>query len=231
MKIMIGIPTLDNVHWEFFLHTTPILARLRLDHEVVLCCINRCSIDRARQMVVENAFAQKADRVLFIDDDTLIPADTFERLNNLLEGEKVLSASGVSYQRGYPYWPMVYKYQDFDWKNSTPDYHSHQVVEMPNEPFQVSCNGMGVSLLDVGLMKEVAEPCFSRNGMGTEDFYFYQKVFVAGYEAWVDPSVQATHMGEREKVNEHNATDLRGRALSAIVGESSGRALKGEATL
>lgn len=231
MKVMVGIPTLDNVHWEFFLHTTPIIAKLRLKHEVILCCVNRCSIDRARQMTVESAFSGDIDRLLFIDDDTLIPTSTFNKLNSLLDNEKILSASGVSYQRGYPYWPMAYKYEDFDWASEKTHNQSHQIIAMPDKPFRVSCNGMGVSLLDVNKMRDIENPCFSRLGPGTEDFYFYSKVWKAGYEAWIDPSVQAVHLGDRVKVDKFNVDELRGVSIRKMHDESSGRSVLMEAVL
>ncbi|QDP56797.1 MAG: hypothetical protein Unbinned400contig1000_16 [Prokaryotic dsDNA virus sp.] len=235
MRIMVGIPTLDNVYWKFFLHTVPLIAKLKTNHLVSLCCVNRCAIDRARDITVEIAFKKDCDRILFIDDDTLIPDDTFEKLNPLLDDDKILSASGISYQRGHPFLPMVYKFKDFKFENIGPKWHSNQLIQWPDEPFRVSCNGMGVSLLDVHKMRDIPKPCFSRNGPGTEDFFFYEKVAAMGYEAWVDPSVKATHIGNRSEVTCENHSEFRRESVlkdaQLVEDEGSGRGMVMEAVL
>ena len=189
MKVLVGIPTLDMVDPTFFLHTTAFCCRLVKDGlDVLVHPPNRAAIDRARQMCVEMAIACEADRLIFIDDDTLMPLGAFDPLEAMLQrSEKVISASGVSFQRGFPYMPMIYRFKDFDWDNIKMNDIPNQIIPpFPKEPFQVSANGMGISMLKVSLLKEIEGDCFGRESTGTEDFYFYRKVHDAGFEAWAD---------------------------------------------
>ena len=214
-QILIGIPMLDAVHWEFFLRTSVLIGRLARKFEVDVCTPNRMAIDRARQNIVDHAKATSADRILFIDDDTLIPLDTVETLEGvLLAHPKAVSASGVCYQRGYPWMPMLYKFEDFDWMKGR---LSNQLIPpLPEEPFQVSANGMGICLMKTELLEKVEGDCFGRESKGTEDFFFYKKAHEAGLEAWCHPKAVAVHLGERLRVtpelaNERRLEDNKGR--------------------
>ncbi len=232
MKLLVGIPVLDSVNWRFFLYTAVQIARLAREYDIAFCMPNRASIDRARQMCVDEAVAKKADYLLFIDDDTILPLDAVKTLLPLLESKDVISASGVSFQRGHPYMPMVYKFKDFDFSDRTT---ANQLVPpFPAEPFEVSANGMGVSLLKVKLLKEIPAPCFGRDGPGTEDFYFYRKAKDAGFRSFVDSKVTALHMGEPTLIGPENADGLRSISVQSLIpteffpNEDGGRAIVGK---
>ncbi len=226
---MLGIPVLDNVSWPFFLYTSALVGKLAKKYSLELCYVNRAAIDRAREITVTDAIQRDCDRILFVDDDTLIPFDTVERLEPLLEREDAVVASGFCYQRGYRYLPMVYRYEGLEWGKG-----SSQLIEpFPEEPFQVNCVGMGISLLKVSLLKKLEKKlgdCFGRDGPGTEDFYFFSKAAKMGYTTWVHPKVEATHMGNPVWINSSNATELRRKEfgiLHHLPEEAGGRAQKG----
>lgn len=229
MRLVVGIPVLDNVHWKFFLHTTTLVGKLAKEHDVHLCIVNRCAIDRARQIVVDTAMSIKADRILFIDDDTIVPLDTVEHLNPLFEDD-VIAVSGFCYQRGYPYHAMVYHYPEGDWSRRD---HSNQMLEpFPDEPFEVSAVGMGICMLDVNLMRSIEGDCFSRDSKGTEDFYFFAKAKRAGFKVICHPKVQAGHLGMNEYITSANALELRQRdMINYLPEEEQGRAFKGEVSI
>lgn len=230
MKLMIGIPVLDNVQWTFFLYTSALIGKLAKKHEVILSFVNRCAIDRAREIIVTDAIALDCDRILFIDDDTLVPNDVVDLLEPLLEPEDAISASGFCYQRGYRFLPMVYMYEDFVWGRGD----NCQLIEpWPLKPFRVSATGMGVCLLKVPLLKKLEKALgdsFGRIDRGTEDFYFFQKVDEMKYTAWVHPNVEATHIGNPMMVDSKNVNQLRSDFHKKIYlpEESGGRAMKGE---
>lgn len=233
MKLMLGMPVLDNVSWPIFLYTCTLVGKLAKRHELALSFPNRCAIDRARQIIVDDAIVGGFDRILFIDDDTIIPFETVDLLEPLLEREDAVCASGFCYQRGYKYFPMVYRYEDLVWGKGQP-----QLLQpFPDEPFQVSCVGMGISLLKVPLLKKLKEKlgdCFNRDGGGTEDFYFFKKAYDMGYTTWVHPKLEATHLGDRLWVSSENADELRTKAHSLIhflPDECGGRAQKGTVML
>ncbi len=230
MKLMIGIPVLDNVSWPFFLYTSALIGRLARKHELELCYVNRAAIDRAREITVTDAIAKGCDYILFIDDDTIIPPNTIELLEPLLEREDAVCASGFCYQRGWKYMPMVYRYDNLEWGKG-----EAQLLEpFPEEPFQVSATGMGISLLKVSLLKKLEDKlgdCFNRDGGGTEDFYFFRKAHDMGYTTWVHPDLEATHLGYPVCINSKTVVDLRTqdfRSLYPLPEESGGRATKGQ---
>jgi hypothetical protein len=185
-------------------------------------------------MCVLDAIGAGFDRLLFIDDDTLVPFDCVDKLEALLQSHPdAISASGFCYQRGYSYMPMVYQYPDYVWASG-----SCQLIEpWPSEPFRVSANGMGVCLLDVAKLAEIEKqdsPVFGRNGIETEDFYFYHKADKAGFTSWCDPSVEAKHLGDQVLVSSENASELRSRdhvAIYRIQNEPTGRGTKGCGTV
>ena len=228
MKLMIGIPVLDNVNHMFFLHTAALIGKMSRVHEIELMCPNRCAIDRARQFIVEAAIAKECDRLLFIDDDTLVPIETTVPVLEELLGnhENAIAASGFCYQRGYKYLPMVYRYEDLEWGKG----NAQLIAPWPEEPFQVNAVGMGICLLDVKKLKVVEEklkPCFSREGLGTEDFYFFEKAHKCGFETWLTPKLEASHIGDSQIVNSSNADTLRSQTHAVMVqfmeAESGGR--------
>lgn len=230
MKLMIGIPVLDNVSWPFFLYTSSLIGKLSKKYEVILSFPNRCAIDRAREIIVTDAIRMECDRLLFIDDDTIIPVDTVDKLNPLLDREDAVCASGFCCQRGYKYFPMVYRYEDLEWGKGQPQL----LAPFPSEPFQVSCVGMGISLLKVSLLKKLQEKlgdCFNRDGAGTEDFYFFKKAYEMKYTTWVHPQLEATHFGNPLWINMANAEELRIRDHQQLIKflptEPGGRAQKG----
>jgi hypothetical protein len=53
-----------------------------------------------------------------------------------------------------------------------------------------------------------------------------------GFETWVDPSLEATHLGPSEWINSHTANDLRTRDHKVIYmpDETGGRGMKGLVT-
>ncbi len=234
-SILVGIPVLDNIGWKFFLWTTTLVAKLAKTYRTEFCLINRAAIDRARQMIVETAITKECDRLLFIDDDTILPLDVVERLNLILEAdlEKRVSASGICYQRGHPYFPMLYRWKDFKW-GLTDDGSCQIYKPFPAKPFRVSANGMGISLLNVPLLKVIQEkqkPCFDRVGPGTEDFVFYEKAHRCGFESWADARIEGIHLGDPVEISSHNADGYRSLSMTNYLPDGGSRAQIGEVTL
>jgi len=222
MKLGIGIPCLDNVNHSFFLWTSHLIGKWARKWELALLYPNRMAIDRARVHCAEAAQQQGCDYLLFIDDDTLVPEQTPEVLIDvLLRAENIISATGVCYQRGWPYMPMIYKFpENFGNGNNEFDPRSNQVIPpFPDKPFRVDCNGLGIAMLKVSLLEGIKKPWFGTSkGQSTEDFYFYDKVAEAGFEAWCDPSLGATHLGDRVEVTPQNVEGLRMKAFSLYEG-------------
>ena len=225
MKLGIGIPCLDNVNHSFFLWTSHLIGKWARKRELALLYPNRMAIDRAREYCAKSAQQQGCDYLLFIDDDTLVPEQTPEVLIDvLLRAENIISATGVCYQRSWPYLPMIYKFpKDKDKVDSGYDPRSNQLIPpFPDKPFRIDCNGLGIAMLKVSLLEGIKKPWFGRSDKyGTEDFYFYDKAAEAGLEAWCDPSLGATHLGDRVEVTPQNVEGLRMKAFSLYEGNSS----------
>lgn len=224
MKICIGIPVLDNVDYRFFLATSANIGVWSRKHKLFLDTPNRCAIDRAREIIVRDAIEAKCDYILFIDDDTLLPEDTLDQLLPIFEkDESIIAVSGFCFQRGYKYMPMVYKYERQFGIGSC-----QMIDPWPEEPFEVHAVGMGVCMLKVDLLAKISEPCFGRDGPGTEDFYFFRKAHQAGYKTYVNPKVEAIHIGERILVGSKNVNDLRraDHKVMYLAEECGGRAQK-----
>ena len=101
---------------------------------------------------------------MFIDDDVLIPINAFQLLQ---EADKDI-ISGITYIRGYPYPPMVFKWEYGD------GFYYRDCLEHVDNNGLIQCDAVGFScvLIKVSLLLKMRPPFFITAQNHTEDVYF-----------------------------------------------------------
>lgn len=151
--------------------------------------VSNMPVDKARNILVDQAKKAGAKYIFFLDDDVLPPPYAINRLLRL----KAMVASGVYYSKSVPPLPVILKK---DVIGGFEDWNYGDVID-------VDYTGMGCVLIDMRVFDEISEPYFKyykgspepNDGIGTlgEDVWFCEKVLEAGYKIYVDTLVQCKH--------------------------------------
>lgn len=197
-KILILVNTLSSVnafiysnHCQFWTRTVKDFP----DFEFIFLTPYRMSIDMARNLAAKQALALNCDYLMFIDDDVLIPADTFKKL---YEAEKDVIA-GLGCIRGFPFDNMIFKehireevsktaqgevildsegkeiilqHRELSFYNELPKNEDGSLVEL------VECGAVGFSccLLNMDVLRLLEPPYFITLPSCTEDVYFCNRL-------------------------------------------------------
>lgn len=189
MKTLIGVNTLSNIdsqvysnHCQFWFRT----ARRFPEDDFALFTPVRSSIDRMRNIAAKVAMESDFDYLMFIDDDVFIPTDAFSKL--VVENKDIIAGHVVV--RGYPFEPMVFKYDEGKLTFFS-DIDKYRGV--------VDCAAVGFSccLIKVSLLKKMTPPFFVTGPHNTEDVYFCvkAKMEVPDVTIAVNLAVECGHLG------------------------------------
>lgn len=191
MKTIIGINTLTAVEQVAYANHVQFFYRLGKHYPNDSFALNtprRMSIDRMRNYTAKVAVENDFDYLLFLDDDVIVPVDSFDKL---LKADKDIIA-GWTLIRGYPFKNMFFTYEGKE--NNlicTPDgsFTKGEVVD-------VAAVGFSYCLIKVSLLKKVPPPWFVTGTHNTEDIYFCvkSKKFVPDCTIAVDTSIETAHI-------------------------------------
>lgn len=169
LKILVGTNCLTDIQYPAYTNHCQFwfrLGRSYPDIDFVAAQPPRMSIDRMRNMCAEQALALECDYILFLDDDVLIPMDALQKLLNC----NADIASGKMVIRGYPFNWMLFKGTDDDPNGM---YACTELPESGIEP--VSAVGFSLTLIKVGVFRDMMRPYFVTGVSNTEDIYFCVK--------------------------------------------------------
>lgn len=149
--------------------------------------------DQARNMAAAAALEKGFTWLFFLDDDVIVPPDALQRL--IGRGKDIVS--GLYYRRLEPIMPVaMYK---------KPDKTNEFVTDFrPGEILEVDMVGAGALLIHRRVLERMEKPWFQwtigredipPHDRCSEDFYFCAKAKKAGFEIWLDSSVQCQHAG------------------------------------
>jgi hypothetical protein len=138
-------------------------------------------------MSAKFALENEYDYLLFIDDDVIVPLDTFEKL---LAVDADIAAGWVIV-RGHPFPNMFYKY-DPEEKGALRDY----IIERGEGLYDVDAVGFSCCLIKCSLLKRVPAPWFVTGPFNTEDIYFCLKAKqnFPDVTITVDASIECAHI-------------------------------------
>lgn len=150
---------------------------------------------KARTKVIEQARANNAKWLLFLDTDVLAPPDVVTRL---MSHNKPL-VTGIYYMKSQPSQPVIFQ------KMGNGPYWDFPV----NELFEIEGSGLGCTLIDMDVFDKFEEedlPFFKENWTYTkkdgskvrvkvgEDHWFFMKSKELGYQPYCDSSILCDHM-------------------------------------
>lgn len=188
MKILIGCNTLTEVKSIAYTNHMQMWFNLgkwvKPEDKIVFHCPRRMSIDRMRNESAKMALQYECDYLFFYDDDVVLPIDA---LQSLLETHKKYPAAlvigGLTYVRGIPYNPMIFRYVKQGENNVYSMICYTDFKDNVDEHGVVVCDALGFSccLIDTTALKMLNPPYFVTGPENTEDVYFCHKLNTEAY--------------------------------------------------
>lgn len=204
LRICFGMPVLDGVPGEAFPHHLLVAAVIgRMGDLVISTPLNKLPHDRARTEIMEFALENDCSHLMFVDDDTICPADSVPKLLEAMQALNAAVVSGHYYRRGYDYTP-VWSYE-IEGKA--------QIVTAPeiSGVQEIHCSGLGCALVDLGFVRKHLPngPWFEMGFDGKcsivmDDLSFYRKIRAAGGLILGHPGVRCKHLGERKVIEDRS---------------------------
>lgn len=181
MKLMIAIPTLDYVHFEFVQSLTGLIRRLDgVNYDINFKAGTLVYL--ARDALAMEAMANGYTHVLWLDADMVFKDDVFEKLS----AHQAPFVVGAFNGRHGARLPCVF--QKF------PD----RLKEYPKETFEIDGCGFGCVLMRTEILRDVYREygfCFQPTADLGEDLAFCYRAKQLGYKLICDPSVKVGHIG------------------------------------
>jgi GT2 family glycosyltransferase len=147
-----------------------------------LAVIEGYSVDTSRNLAVKEAKEQKADYILWVDSDMLLPKDTLTRL--LSHSKDIVSGA--------------YAFKDLKSQDLIAFSVDNKRVPLSEIDglTEVGGIGFGCCLTKTDIFKKIEYPYFVFGEDYGEDIYFCRKARAAGYKIYLDPDVKCGHIGK-----------------------------------
>lgn len=186
MKILIAVPTFENIQPEVF----KAIYNLKSEHELYFDYVRGYDCAVARNEIGKIAQAGGFDYVLMVDSDTIVPPDTLE----LMLDPPVDVCLGVCPRKNTKNGKSAII------KLNSPSYHdNYYYSELPEGRERVKGGGFACALVKTSVFTELDYPWFqyvTNEDWSTlsEDYYFCQNAGLMGIEIYMDPRVRCGHL-------------------------------------
>lgn len=185
--VFIGIPALASVATRTMMSV--ISASNFIKSRAMIHTQVGCYVDNARDKIVEDARAQNATHLMFIDSDMEFPPDGIQRLI-----ERDLDIVGGLYpRRQYPYRPTINRI------------NGKKLIVPSSYPkdrlFEVDAVGTGFLLIKMKVFDKLGDPPYFKiqkfyDVPIRDDVFFCVSARKKGFNVWVDPTIKLGHVGE-----------------------------------
>lgn len=193
MKVMIGIPCMDEVKTDFM------QSLIGLQKGEVTFAITKSSlVYDARNKIAEMALNKGYDVIIWFDSDMVFEPDTLDKfLKRYEEGYDYVS--GLCFARRYPTIPTVYNHIGYkDDGEGIIEVELGAFKEIPDEMFEIKASGFAGVMTSTKMIRDVAikhgPPFYPRYGFG-EDLTFCYMAGKEGYKMYCDPDIKFGHIG------------------------------------
>ena len=186
MKILIAVPTFENIQPEVF----KAIYNLRSEHELHFDYVRGYDCAVARNEIARMVQMDGYDYVLMVDSDTIVPPDTLE----LMLDPPVDVCLGVCPRKNTKDGKTAII------KIGAPAYHdSYYYSDLPENRTRVKGGGFACALVKANVFTRMDSPWFQyvTNEDGStlsEDFYFCQNATLFDIDIYMDPRVRCGHL-------------------------------------
>lgn len=185
MKLMVAIPTVDYIHFEFAKSLAGLVRKLERDKvNFDVRFLDGTLVYLGREILAQEAIEKKYTHVLWIDADMAFQPDVFSKLY----AHKKDIVTGVYHARRPPHRSCVFT-------NLNPVI---RVKKYPKELFEIVACGFGCVLTSVKVLQDIRKNkgnCFTPSSEFGEDIAFCIKAGQLGFKMYCDPTVKAGHIG------------------------------------
>ena len=188
MKLLIAIPTMDNVPVEFMKSLLALCQRLTADGVCYDVAIESGTlVYMARDRLASKAVNEKYTHTLWLDSDMVFSDSIFEDLQ--FSGKKFVS--GIAHGRRKPFLSCLFKSLDLN------TLERWELKDYPSDTFKVAGCGMACVLIETEIMEKVflkCNTCFMPMLSYGEDLSFCKRAVSCGYDIYAEPTVRLGHI-------------------------------------
>ncbi len=206
MKILIAVPTFETIYPDTF---KSIWEVDKCGHEVLFEFMRGYDCATARNNIAQKAIDLKADYVLMVDNDVVIPQDAIKNMldepkdvclgyyahrdnDNIFRGRTCICRLKDDYGRNYYNYPLESEYTDEEFR---------KLNDRGEYKIQIHGGGMGCAFIRTNVFNKLQYPWYdwvnyadNHRGMLSEDLYFCEKCKKAGIPIFTDSRVGCGHM-------------------------------------
>ena len=187
MKLLIAIPTNDQMPFQFVESLTGLIKRLDADGiDYDIAFQGGTLVYVGRDKLALKAMSKDYTHVLWLDSDMVFTDDLFDDLYDT--GKKFVT--GIAHARREPYLSCIFTELYPAIKRCDGEY--------PSDTFKIAGCGMACVLMTVDIIKDVwkhhGTAFFPDRDFG-EDLSFCKRAQDLGHEIWAEPSVKLGHLG------------------------------------
>lgn len=192
-KILIAVPCMDMVSARF----AQSLTTLKKVGQCTVSFLIGSLVYDSRNKLAGLAMQMEADYIMWFDSDMVFQPDTLERMMDVLDKHPEIDIlSGLYVRRGAPFTPVIFSKLEV---NEHGELEWDDVVNIPDEPFEVAGCGFGCVLMKTDCLYEIASKenggmWFTPIAGAGEDCAFCIRARESGYKIWCDPRIELGHM-------------------------------------
>lgn len=192
-KILIAVPCMDMVSARF----AQSLTTLKKVGQCTVSFLIGSLVYDSRNKLAGLAMQMEADYIMWFDSDMVFRPDTLERMMDVMDKNPDIEIlSGLYVRRGAPFTPVIFSKLEV---NEHGELEWDDVVNIPDEPFEVAGCGFGCVLMKTDCLYEIASKenggmWFTPIAGAGEDCAFCIRARESGYKIWCDPRIDLGHM-------------------------------------
>lgn len=192
-KILIAVPCMDMVSARF----AQSLTTLKKVGQCTVSFLIGSLVYDSRNKLAGLAMQMEADYIMWFDSDMVFQPDTLERMMDVMDKNPDIEIlSGLYVRRGAPFTPVIFSKLEV---NEHGELEWDDVVNIPDEPFEVAGCGFGCVLMKTDCLYEIASKenggmWFTPIAGAGEDCAFCIRARESGYKIWCDPKIELGHM-------------------------------------
>jgi hypothetical protein len=201
LKLAVGLPAyrgqIASAHAVMWAQLGAACARQPDDVRIVMFGhVDTCGIDRARNALVQQAIAAKADWLLMVDSDTFAVAGK-DLLRMILERPAAAAIVGAPVIRRGEKSPNMWRWMGEHHEACGDALHGRDGTETIGPYIDVDAVGAAILAIDLAVVQRTGTMFRWADGM-SEDLFYCRQLRLAGERIYVDPRVATVHLGQPE---------------------------------